>query len=237
MQLWQRKVISREAFLGDCLQEEQLFPLDAIQTSIYDFAIQCFAARDSHYRYLAPFDNRSSSDESEHEFYEEEPCTDVAVTVTNPDDCDWQKFILITGEPGTGKSQIGKHLIRKCIKENKSVLVACPTGILASTYKEVFEHVTCDTIHSIFHYPVCLNERPTVNWNISNFDLVLIDELSMVTKSVMEHVIRTFQELAIPPVVMCGDDCQQQPIETVDNKTVQVNNIFSEKSFYSLTHC
>lgn len=60
-------------------------------------------------------------------------------------------------------------------------LFAHQQGYLATDYKDCFnEEVTADTIHATFQYPVCHSGKPTYNWNLSNYDIILIDELSMV---------------------------------------------------------
>ena len=96
------------------------------------------------------------------------------------------------------------------------MLVGCPTGLLASDYNDTFAgQITSNTIHSAFQFPVNKHQRPTINWNISNFDVLIIDEVSMIPQKIAEHVVTTLQQLPIRPlVVVCGDN-QQQPIETV----------------------
>ena len=84
------------------------------------------------------------------------------------------------------------------------------------------------TLHA-FHYPVKSDQRPTINWNISSYDLLLLDEMSMIPKKIADHVVRTISEVTIRPVVvMAGDNQQQQPIETIDQKIVQVNSILQQ---------
>ena len=54
----------------------------------------------------------------------------------------------------------------------------------------------------------------------------MLDEMSMIPKKIADHVVRTISEVTIRPVVvMAGDNQQQQPIETIDGKIVQVNSI------------
>ena len=57
---------------------------------------------------------------------------------TYPDNCDWRKFILITGRPGNGKSEIVKRVIQQCLHEEHNMLVGCPTGLLATDYNDTF---------------------------------------------------------------------------------------------------
>ena len=76
-----------------------------------------------------------------------------------------------------------------------------------------------DTIHAGFHYPVVVEERPSYNWNLSNYDLIVIDELSMVPTQVFDHIVVPISELPICPIILlAGDDCQLQPIEKIDDQ-------------------
>ena len=112
-----------------------------------------------------------------------------------------------------------------------NILLAVPTGLLAGTFRNRFgDNITCDTIHSAFHYPVKSDQRPTIYWNISNYDLLLLAEISMIPKKIADHVLRTISEVTIwPVVVMAGDNQQQRPIETIDRKIVQVNSIILQQ--------
>ena len=79
------------------------------------------------------------------------------------------------------------------------------------------------------------DQRPTVNWNVADNDVVILDEISMVSKTIFQHIIVTMQELLVRPVVLLsGDEYQQQPIQTVNNKTTQTESILSDTQFYRL---
>ena len=106
-----------------------------------------------------------------------------------------------------------------------------PTGLHAGTFRNRFgDNIICDTIHCALHYSVKSDERPTINCNISNYDLLLLDEMSMIPKKIADHVLRTISEVTIRPVVvMACVNQQQQPIETIDRKIVHVTSIRQQK--------
>ena len=162
----------------------------------------------------------------------------VETPVRSNNPLDWRKFSLITGKPGTGKSRVLLAVIEKCIAEGRKVLVAAPTGYLASYYREIFQSdITSDTVHSAFHYPINKDEAPVINWNISSFDVIIFDEISMIPERIGRHVIETLCQVTIRPVVLlAGDNQQQQPIENVCMKVREVKSLFSDKRFYSLVH-
>ena len=128
--------------------------------------------------------------------------------------------MLVVCRAGTGKTFTLIKVIDACISMTGNVFVATPTGFLATQFKDQFPHdIDTDTIHTAFHYPVSQQDRPSYNRNLSNYDLIIIDELSMVPVKIFEHILATVSELPIHPIVLlAGDDCQLQPIEKVDGK-------------------
>ena len=154
------------------------------------------------------------------------------------EDVDWRKVLLLTGKPGTGKTHCLKQAISQAIDQERDVLVATPTGFLASTYSAAFgEDVETETVHAAFKYTVSQATSPQVNWELIRYDVIVLDEVSMVSKFIMRHVLSTVNQLSLRPVlVMCGDKCQQQPIETVDSQTTQVPSILHDQQFYTFAH-
>ena len=123
---------------------------------------------------------------------------------------DWRKFLLIHAKPDTGKTYAVVHSIRKALEAYYRVLCATPTGTLSSTHNLIItqEGFSSDTIHSAFRYPVDQNQRPHINWDLANYDLIVIDELSMVPSTIFDHIQTTLQELHIRPVVLLCRDQQ-----------------------------
>ena len=94
----------------------------------------------------------------------------------------WQRYIVIKGVAGTGKTHVIHACINKCITQGLSFLVATPTGKLATEYHAKFgDKISAETIHSAFHFPVNRFERPLINWALSAYDMNVIDEVSMVS--------------------------------------------------------
>ena len=108
-----------------------------------------------------------------------------------------------------------------------------PAGFLASRFRAILpEEVTCETVHSAFHIPVNVNERPSTNWSLSHYDIIIIDEISMISESNFQHVLDTFNRLIFRPVlVVCGDYAQQQPLQKLENRTVNVSSPLNNQSF------
>ncbi len=91
---------------------------------------------------------------------------------TTSERIDWKKILLLTSKPGAGKT----HCIKEAIYQERSILVATPTGFVASTYSATFlEDVDTDTVHSAFKYPVNTEEQSETNWDLMHYDLVVHD--------------------------------------------------------------
>ena len=118
------------------------------------------------------------------------------------------------------------------------MFVATPTGFLASTYSAAFgEDIETETVHAAFKYPVSPAAPRETNWELMRYDVIVLDEVSMVAKVIMQHVLTTINQISLRPLlVMCGDKCQQQPIETVNNQTTQVSSILQDRQFYRVAH-
>ena len=166
------------------------------------------------------------------------PCIDDLVPHEHDDLLDWRKFLLVVGRAGTGKSFTLIKVIDACLSMTGNVFVATPTGFLAMQFKDHFlDDVDADTIHAGFHYPVLPQERPSYNWNLSNYDLIVIDELSMVPIKIFDHIVATVSELPIRPVILlAGDDCQLQPIEKVDGQIKSTKTAMRSEKLPAITN-
>jgi type II secretory pathway predicted ATPase ExeA len=99
-----------------------------------------------------------------------------------------RKLLLLTCKPGTGKTCCVKQAIRETIEEERDILVATPTGFLASTYSpEFLQDIDINTVHAAFEYSLTSNSHPEVNWD----KVFMVDKVSMVSKNIMQHVIST----------------------------------------------
>ena len=120
---------------------------------------------------------------------------------------DWRKFLLVRG-----KTFALLRCIRKALEQNYRVVCATPTGMLSSVYNAVISKstFTANKVHSPFKYPVNSSERPQINWDRGNYDLLVLDELSMISSTIFDYVLATLQQLQVRPVVSLRGDQQQQ---------------------------
>lgn len=112
------------------------------------------------------------------------------------------KFHIITGGPGTGKSTITKAILAILSKLTKNILLAAPTGKAAKRMSEI-TGFGASTIHSLLEMNFEAGGFKRNRQNPLICDLIIIDEASMIDTQLMHHLLR-----AIPchaRVVFIGD--------------------------------
>ena len=124
------------------------------------------------------------------------------------------------------------------IENNALVLVKAATGFVTSVFRsDLPDEVECETVHAAFCFPVESDITRTINWNLSNYDLIIIDELSMIPDTIFQHVMKTLNVLLFRPVVMlCGDVGQQQPFSRQMSKIMQIKSAFNNTCFINNTY-
>lgn len=133
-------------------------------------------------------------------------------------------YISIGGYAGTGKTfLIGElsHVLRK--NNVKNIAFVTFTGKASSVLKKrllennsIYKGDHIGTIHSLiyrpkFQYDSILRKKIIVRWvqieNLDNFDLIIIDEASMVSKKIWDD-LKSYEV----PIVCIGDHGQLPPI-------------------------
>lgn len=112
----------------------------------------------------------------------------------------WKIPILIHGYAGSGKT----FVIHKCkhyaLSQHFNILVTTPTGFLACKCKEIFgNEITTDTIHAAFGIPVQTNDAFVFQLDLFRYDLIVIDEISMISERNFNHIYTTIRECSVQP--------------------------------------
>lgn len=145
----------------------------------------------------------------------------------------WWKYRVLLEKPGTGKSQVVIRGIYHAIQQEYKVLLAAPVALLAQGYRSIFgPDLDTDTIHAAFRIPVDQQQAADVNYALNRFDMVVIDKASLVSPTNFSLVASTLNRLnARPVVIVAGDQCQQQPLQTVQGRVSNTVSFLNDQTF------
>jgi len=113
-----------------------------------------------------------------------------------------EKFMIITGGPGTGKSTITKALLTIQARLTSRIVLAAPTGRAAKRLSEVTGY-HAQTIHSLLEIDFTNGGFKRGANNPLECDLIIIDEVSMVDTALMASLLKAIPSRA--RVLMVGD--------------------------------
>lgn len=119
-------------------------------------------------------------------------------------------IVILTGGAGMGKSASTKMLIQMLIDNKKSYVLAAPTGKSAKVLKD-FSKTDAKTIHRALAF------NPKTGWGYNKdcklgCDVLLIDEVSMVSIELMTHIIDAV-DFNKTKLVMIGDHNQLPSVQ------------------------
>ena len=205
--LWRIRVVTNQVGDLSSLSLESLYPLSPHQTAILADITATFSSRQS----SVSDDNHSAASDSTR-----------------------QKYRLLLGKPGTGKSQVLICAISYTIRHELSVLVAAPVASLAQGYNSIFyEKMTTDTLHGAFRIPIDRRYPNEINHRINHYDLIVVDEASMISSPIFGVMATAFNRMNLRPVVvLAGDKCQQQPLQTVNGHITSTTSIINENATF-----
>jgi hypothetical protein len=137
-----------------------------------------------------------------------------ALRLLNEDDpagvpsIDSRKALAVTGPAGSGKSTCIETAVWQAHERGARVLIAAPTGRLASTLRSKFPGLDVDTIHGAFL--IFRPEAQTIEM-MQPYELVVIEEFAQISQYIFERLLRLWDAAdRRPALVFCGDFCQLQ---------------------------
>ncbi len=133
------------------------------------------------------------------------------------------KMVIITGGPGVGKTTLVNSILKVVRSQVDRILLAAPTGRAAKRLAESTQ-LEAKTIHRLLEfdpkgYAFKRNEE-----NPLEADVIVVDEMSMVDISMMNHLLKAIPEKAV--VLLVGDADQ---LPSVGPGAVLLNMIESDK--------
>ncbi len=113
-----------------------------------------------------------------------------------------EKFQILTGGPGTGKSTITRCILAVTEKLTQRICLAAPTGRAAKRLAEITGR-QAKTIHSLLEFDPSKGGFKRNRFNPLECDLLVIDEASMIDTLLMYHLLRAIPSSA--RVLLVGD--------------------------------
>lgn len=144
-------------------------------------------------------------------------------------------FYLLEGRAGTGKTFLVKTVIDSYIKKGHSVAVLAPTHKALNVISENFSNLTCKTLHSALglRIDVSLPDFDPTNLDffmdtesqiITNYQLVIVDECSMINDKLYEY-ITSLARIDNTKLLFVGDIAQAKPVkQETYSKVFEIGN-------------
>jgi len=120
-----------------------------------------------------------------------------------------QRMVFASGPPGTGKTHVVHEQIAKWTSKGARVLFALPTGMLASEVRAKQPNIDVDTTWGAFLFDRPIQESTGV---MTQYDLIVIDEVSMLTARHFEHILALWKHAEKLPVIILLGDFYQLPV-------------------------
>ena len=101
------------------------------------------------------------------------------------------RLLLVTGGPGTGKTEAVVHCATTAAMQGARVLIGCPMGALFDTYRqrlEANENIVIETVHTSFKMARAADRHHVPPGRLRHFDLIMFDEASQLDASVWSCV-------------------------------------------------
>jgi len=121
--------------------------------------------------------------------------------------------IFLEGQPGSGESTVLKQFAEDAARGGANVLICALAAKLVAEYREDVAGIDVSTIHRAFQIPV--TGRATARWQMNKalgqYDVIIIDEVSQLSLSVLHHVLSSWERLAKWPVLLLVADFRQLP--------------------------
>lgn len=139
------------------------------------------------------------------------------------------KFLIITGGPGTGKSTITRAILKITRKLSPAIILAAPTGRAAKRMSEI-TYFPASTIHSLLKFNPKTGRFFHDEKNPLKANLLILDEASMIDTKLFYYLIR-----AVPSscrVLLIGDIDQLPSVgagnvlrDLIDSKAIVVKTL------------
>jgi len=116
------------------------------------------------------------------------------------------RVMVVLGPAGSGKTTIIEQAINNAYAKGACVAVGCPTGLLATSYKDKFAHIDVDTLHGLFSLHRADAETRD---KMLHLDLIVVDEIGQISQSTFERLMDMWDSAERrPALIFIGDFAQ-----------------------------
>lgn len=135
-------------------------------------------------------------------------------------------FSVITGFPGVGKTTTVKSIKSICDSDDKNIVIIAPTGKVVLKIKNDLNDDDFDQVYTIHKFVNFLKRINSESYqkskeknlqHIEHIDMLVIDELSMVTNSLFYELFSEIKQCNMLPKVVFIGDVDQLPAIGVGN--------------------
>lgn len=119
----------------------------------------------------------------------------------------YEKILVITGGPGTGKTTIINAIIKIYNQLEPNIVLAAPTGRAAKKMSQA-TFMPAKTIHRLLRYSLKKRGFEKNEDNPLNCDILIVDEVSMVDTYLMHHLLKAVPD---PSILILVGDVNQLP--------------------------
>jgi thymidine kinase len=152
----------------------------------------------------------------------------------------WDNVVSLIGAAGVGKTFMTVQIIKQLISMNYRVIMTTPTHKALKVAKDMMDtqgiNIACSTIHSFLNLKLKPNFENGLQELISEefsknkvrTDVLVVDESSMVSAELFEHIETAIRYRRAKCVLFVGDYFQLPPVDG------DVNPVFNMKSQYQL---
>ena len=109
------------------------------------------------------------------------------------------------------------------VQDRANVAIACPTGLLAASYRQSFARVHIDTVHSFFALHV--EEHLTLDL-LADYDLVVVEEIGQLTRAQFERIMRLWVAADQQPCLVFLGDFKQ--FRSIDNTSARDSPLWKQ---------
>lgn len=118
-----------------------------------------------------------------------------------------EKFSVLTGKPGAGKTSVLNEIIKQLRNLNKNIVLCAPTGKAAQKMKESTGYPS-STVHRLLEYNPVFNRFSKDESDPIVCDVLIIDESSMIDIFITSHL---FKAISLNTQVIIVGDVNQLP--------------------------